>query len=428
MSVSTTRLSRLTPPSRLLTINLVNAESMQLAYLGLTIVLGRLTLELFDPEDQSDSREVTAAIESSLDIVESVIRFVEDLNPIDISDAFWFSFTPYHLSNTLSLLIRSLLAAKRLSVYSPPNEPCVLLDRSVALLKRYLSVLTTLQRAPSSWEVTERALAKALTLCPSVSALVPEVALLWRELGGMIWEGMKASSTAEVMLATVPGGSEWTGKTNGAENGKAQGDRGGQQRNDGPQGGQSSQPAPSPHPHPLSVYLAPSPQPNHYPHTFGSPAQPATPHPYGRPSLTSHASTTSANTLYNSQRPPSHPHQPPLLLSNPPAFPPYHHHPPSHPQSQLPPAHSQTINNNNNNSQMNLFQSHQLPPQPFPEPMGVGAGMEFSFETVVGEEDLWASVGDTQGFGWMGLGFEGGHGAGSGAGGSGGQGGGGGRF
>ena len=197
---------------------------MQLAYLGLTVVLGRLTLELFDPEDQSDSREVKVAIESSVDIVESVVRFVEDLNPIDISDAFWFSFTPYHLSNTLSLLIRSLLAAKRVSVYSPPNVPCALLDRSVALLKRYLSVLTTLQHPPSSWEVTERALAKALTLCPSVSALVPEVAAMWRELSGLIWEGMRKSSTAEVMLATVPGGPEPAAKLNGASGQAGQGD------------------------------------------------------------------------------------------------------------------------------------------------------------------------------------------------------------
>lgn len=384
-------------------------ESMQLAYLGLTVVLGRLTLELFDPEDQSDAREVKVAIESSLDIVESVVRFVEDLNPIDISDAFWFSFTPYHLSNTFSLLIRSLLAAKRVSTYSP-GSPCALLDRSIALLRRYLSVLISLQHAPSSWEVTERALAKALTLCPSVAQLVgSEVGTLWRELGGLIWEGMRKSATAEVMLATVPGGPEVMAKTNGgggqAAPGTGAGKAGGQQAN----GGQTMPSQPSPAPHPLSVYLAPSPQPSQHLQTFPprsqqlSSSQSTTSNSYSSPATFNGNSHLNSNTLYNSQRPPflshqqqqqqhHHPHIP--HLPNPPAYPPY-----AHP-----------------NSNQQLFQSHQLPPQHDPMGAGLGGtgGMDFSFETVVGEEDLWASVGDTQGFGWMGLGFEGGGGGGGG--------------
>jgi len=76
---------------------------MQLSYLGVTIVLGRLTLELFDPEDQSGLREVKSAIDSSLDIVSSVVRFVEALSPLDLSDAFWFSCSSLHfLSSSFS--------------------------------------------------------------------------------------------------------------------------------------------------------------------------------------------------------------------------------------------------------------------------------------------------------------------------------------
>lgn len=214
---------------------------MQLSYLGITIVLGRLTLELFDPEDQSGAREVKAAIESSLDIVESVVRFVEDLSPLDLSDAFWFSYTPYHLSNTLSLLIRSLLASKRVSTYSSPGTPCPLLVRSAALLRRYLNILLSLQCAPTSWEVTERALAKALTLCPSVAKLVPEVRTMWTsELEGRIWDGMRNSSTAEVLLAVVPG-SGTQGRAGGASTDGRSSDQQ-QQRKNGAQTRESSLP------------------------------------------------------------------------------------------------------------------------------------------------------------------------------------------
>lgn len=64
---------------------------MQLAYMGLTIILGRLTLDMFDPSDEADAREVAASISSSLDLVESVIAFVEAITPEEVSGVFWIS-------------------------------------------------------------------------------------------------------------------------------------------------------------------------------------------------------------------------------------------------------------------------------------------------------------------------------------------------
>lgn len=92
-------------------------ESTQLAYLGLAVTLARLTLDMFDPSDALDVREVDSSILSSLEVspsslaarvcyifkagvdqavlvsqlVEQVVVFVEAIEPSDLTDKFWIS-------------------------------------------------------------------------------------------------------------------------------------------------------------------------------------------------------------------------------------------------------------------------------------------------------------------------------------------------
>lgn len=95
----------------------------------------------------------------------------------------------------------------------------------------------------------------------------------------------------------------------------------------------------------------------------------------------------------------------------------HHHRHQPHNQTHL---HALTYQPNNNNNH-----HHLLPPMvatspsasislPMPVPVsGFGSSIasvalppafDFSFETVVGEEDLWAGLGDVEGFAWMGFG------------------------
>lgn len=157
---------------------------MQLSYLGLTIVLGRLTGDLFDVLDEEG--DFAAPLTTGLDLTDQVVQFLERLTPTDLTSVFWISFTPYQcvssllfparhrsadpfacssshsLSNALSLLIRCLLACRRIG-HAP------LLVRSIALLQRFINVLKEHHRPPYCWDIAERGLAKLLTLMPSVS-------------------------------------------------------------------------------------------------------------------------------------------------------------------------------------------------------------------------------------------------------------------
>lgn len=84
-------------------------ECAQLSYLGLTIVLGRLTLEAWDPEDELDRNDIELALGTALGLVEvstssqmilfcrqltrlaqDVIVFCEKLTLSDVS-SFWIS-------------------------------------------------------------------------------------------------------------------------------------------------------------------------------------------------------------------------------------------------------------------------------------------------------------------------------------------------
>lgn len=72
-------------------------ESAQLSYLGLTIVLGRLTVEVFDPEDPTDRPDIELALSSALALVEDVVVFCEKLTLTDVAN-FWISCEPASLT------------------------------------------------------------------------------------------------------------------------------------------------------------------------------------------------------------------------------------------------------------------------------------------------------------------------------------------
>lgn len=137
---------------------------MQLSYLGLTIVLGRLTGDLFDIQDEEGDFE--APLYSSLELTDQIVQFLERLTPTDLTQSFWISFTPYQLSNAMSLLIRCLLACRRIGHHS-------LLAKSYDLLQRFTIILKEHHRPPHCWDLAERALAKLLSLMPSVSRTSP---------------------------------------------------------------------------------------------------------------------------------------------------------------------------------------------------------------------------------------------------------------
>ncbi|KAL7411779.1 hypothetical protein BDY24DRAFT_394829 [Mrakia frigida] len=258
---------------------------------------------------------------------------------------------------------------------------------------------------------------------------------MWKELSGLIWDGMRKSSTAEILLAVVPGASTASGASGGggAGGGRSGGANGGagsrpsemesrpssHQRN----GAQTHQPSPvssssaNQRQHPLNVYLNPS--PNHT-NQHLSPPQ-----PYGHSPSSSTASPSGAfpiPNMYHNPHPSSQPQQ--------------HSGLPSSSSSQpfpLPFALSQSNVPSQLQHPLQNFQHHQ-PNQPNLQylqhhqqqlqPPAQGA-LEFSYETVVNEEDLWAGLGNTEGYSWMGLGFDGdvaGGGLGGGAGGAGGGG------
>jgi hypothetical protein len=122
----------------------------------------------------------------------------------------------------MSLLIRCLLACRRIG-HTP------LLVKSIGLLRRFIVVLKEHHRPPFCWDLAERALAKLLSLMPSVSrecpflsslptpdraadehpvlkGLCPEVGQIWAEHSDEIWAQMRASPTAEVLVSSIPNG------------------------------------------------------------------------------------------------------------------------------------------------------------------------------------------------------------------------------
>lgn len=72
------------------------------------------------------------------------------------------ALVPDSLSNAMSLLIRCLLACRRIG-HTP------LLVKSIGLLRRFIVILKEHHRPPFCWDLAERALAKLLSLMPSVS-------------------------------------------------------------------------------------------------------------------------------------------------------------------------------------------------------------------------------------------------------------------
>ncbi|CED84919.1 Zn(2)-C6 fungal-type DNA-binding domain [Phaffia rhodozyma] len=260
-------------------------KSLQLAYLGLTIVLGRLTADLFDPEDEADREDVARVIESGLDLVENVI-FLESQ-----------------------------------------------FERSIPLLRRFIATLTTHHQAPGFWDPAERALAKLMSLMPSVSKLVPEVGAIWRVFSDQIWHQMCTSPTSDVLIASIP------------------------------------VPAPSTD----------------------------TPVPVDNTWASNLETASDGVTLTDNETPQSN--QAPFSLGVDP--------------QELPvtdalfsslPIWSNTSNENStaSTSRPNLTATTARPSKD-----DIPADHDQAFETIIGEEDLWAGLGNVEGFTWMQLGFEG---------------------
>lgn len=170
-----------------------------------------------------------------------MVHFVENLDHADLTEGFWVSFSHSHLSNALSLLIRSLLASKRISA-------TVQLARASSLLERFIIILALLQREPICWDVAERALAKALALLPSVSKLVPEVGKMWSAHSPGIWTSMRKSATADVLLKVIPEEATYQTRRGGGRSGDGP---------NGPGGMPSSIPLGQPQPHLQQAHLQP---------------------------------------------------------------------------------------------------------------------------------------------------------------------------
>jgi len=161
--------------------------------------------------------------------------------------------------------------------------------------------------------------------------------------------------------------------------------------------------------HPLNVYLNPSPGHNNQ---HLSPPQPYSNSPSS--STTSPSVGFPISNMYNNAHPssqtqPQHSGLPPSSSSQP--FPLPFVLPQNTVPTQLQQSQQQHPLQNFHHHQPQQHQQHQQQYQQHhhhqqqQQPSAQGA-LEFSYETVVGEEDLWAGLGNTEGYGWMGLGFD----------------------
>jgi hypothetical protein len=94
-------------------------KSMQLCYLGLAVMLARTTLDMYDPSDEADAREIDLSVSSSLEVSIS-FRFSISYAHIPLTLIVSFSLRyPSSLSKSSSSPKRSLRQISRTSSGSP---------------------------------------------------------------------------------------------------------------------------------------------------------------------------------------------------------------------------------------------------------------------------------------------------------------------
>ncbi|KAJ7271058.1 hypothetical protein C8J57DRAFT_1320565 [Mycena rebaudengoi] len=141
-------------------------RSLELAYLAVALLLVRSVLDLDLPVVASQS-----AHESALKVTEEVVSFTSSLTTDDLR-GYFTTHSAFHFSTCLILLVRLVLQADLTD-----QSDAAAWQRTIHLLRVFISALSDAKRSLPSFELGDLALLRARHLIPLLAKNVPELAI-----------------------------------------------------------------------------------------------------------------------------------------------------------------------------------------------------------------------------------------------------------